>query len=65
MAWALGALLIVWAGFVVLGYRTGIHEADELTDGHLASVALLQLAQNPGPRGRARRRAPACPACPA
>lgn len=54
MAWALGALLIVWAGFVALGYRTGIHEADELTDGHLASVALLQLAQNPGfigPRG--------------
>jgi two-component system sensor histidine kinase QseC len=51
MAWALGALLIVWAGFVVLGYRTGIHEADELTDGHLASVALLQLAQNPGPVG--------------
>ena len=49
MAWALGALLIVWAGFVVLGYKTGIHEADELTDGHLASVALLQLAQNPGP----------------
>jgi len=51
MAWALGALLIVWGGFVVLGYRTGIHEADELTDGHLASVALLQLAQNPGPVG--------------
>jgi two-component system, OmpR family, sensor histidine kinase QseC len=51
MAWALGALLIVWAGFVLLGYRTGIHEADELTDGHLASVALLQLAQNPGPVG--------------
>lgn len=47
MAWALGALLIVWGCFVVLGYRTGIHEADELTDGHLASVALLQLAQNP------------------
>lgn len=47
MAWALGALLLVWGCFVVLGYRTGIHEADELTDGHLASVALLQLAQNP------------------
>lgn len=47
MAWAMGALLVVWGGFVVLGYQTGIHEADELTDGHLASVALLQLAQNP------------------
>lgn len=45
MAWALGALLIVWGGFVVLGYRTGIHEADELTDGHLASVAMLQLSE--------------------
>lgn len=48
MAWTLGALLIVWAVFVVLGYKTGLHEADELTDGHLASVALLQLAENPG-----------------
>lgn len=46
MAWALGALLIVWGGFLILGYRTGIHEADELTDGHLASVALLELAEN-------------------
>lgn len=44
MAWALGALLIVWGCFMVLGYKTGIHEADELTDGHLASVALLELA---------------------
>lgn len=48
MAWALGALLIVWAGFIVLGYRTGIHEADELTDGHLASVALLELTEKTG-----------------
>ncbi|SFU87981.1 two-component system, OmpR family, sensor histidine kinase QseC [Polaromonas sp. YR568] len=46
MAWALGALLIVWGGFVMLGYRTGIHEADELTDGHLASVAFLELAES-------------------
>ncbi|MEO8023516.1 histidine kinase dimerization/phospho-acceptor domain-containing protein [Polaromonas sp.] len=54
MAWALGALLIVWGCFVVLGYRTGLHEADELTDGHLASVALLQLAQNPSQIDRRR-----------
>ncbi|MDB5743544.1 MAG: hypothetical protein JWR68_1859 [Polaromonas sp.] len=46
MTWALGALLIVWGGFAMLGYRTGIHEADELTDGHLASVALLELAED-------------------
>ena len=51
MVWALGALLIVWGAFVVLGYRTGIHEADELTDGHLASVALLQLSENSGQIG--------------
>lgn len=47
MAWAFGALLVVWGGLVVLGYKAGLNEADELTDGHLASVALLQLAQNP------------------
>lgn len=46
MSWSLSALLVVWAGFIVLGYVTGVHEADELTDGHLASVALLQLGQN-------------------
>lgn len=49
MAWTLGALLLVWGAFVVLGYRTGVHEADELTDGHLASVALLQLAGQVNP----------------
>lgn len=26
-----------------MGYQTGVHEADELTDGHLASVASLLL----------------------
>ena len=46
ITWSLSALLIVWVGFIVLAYRTGIHEADELTDGHLASVARLQLVQN-------------------
>ena len=40
----LAALLLVWAGFVMVGYRTGIHEADELTDGHLAGTAALLLA---------------------
>jgi two-component system sensor histidine kinase QseC len=48
LAWALGALTLVWATFVVVGYMTGEHEADELTDGHLASVSslLLPLAAN-------------------
>ncbi len=44
MAWALAALLVVWVSFVVLGYRTGVEEADELTDGHLASVASVLLS---------------------
>jgi two-component system sensor histidine kinase QseC len=43
LAWGLGAMLIVWLSFVYVGWRTGVHEADELTDGHLASVATLVL----------------------
>ena len=38
-----GALVAVWGSFVFMGYQTGVHEADELTDGHLASVASLLL----------------------
>jgi two-component system sensor histidine kinase QseC len=48
LGWMLGSLLLVWASFIVVGYRTGLHEADELTDGHLASVAALLLAQRGG-----------------
>jgi two-component system sensor histidine kinase QseC len=48
LGWALGSLLLVWASFVAVGYRTGVHEADELTDGHLAGVASLLLAQRVG-----------------
>ncbi|MBX3660419.1 MAG: sensor histidine kinase N-terminal domain-containing protein [Ramlibacter sp.] len=44
LAWSLGALALVWLSFVVAGYGTGKHEADELTDGHLASVAALMLS---------------------
>lgn len=43
LLWTLGALILVWGTFVGLGYQTGVHEADELTDGHLASVAALLL----------------------
>jgi len=43
LLWSLGALALVWGSFVVIGYQTGVHEADELTDGHLASVAALLL----------------------
>ncbi len=46
LTWALGTLVLLWAIFVFLGYRAGQHEADELTDGHLATVAALLLSQN-------------------
>ena len=60
LAWTLGALLVVWAGFIVMGFRTGLHEADEQTDGHLASVAalLLDLPGSERPRPDERRAAP-------
>ncbi len=48
LAWALGALVLVWASFIVVGFQTGVHEADELTDGHLASVVHLLLRQHQG-----------------
>ena len=43
LLWILGALAVVWASFVFWGYQAGVEEADELTDGHLASVAALVL----------------------
>ena len=48
LVWTLGALLLVWAGFMVVGVQTGLHEAEELTDGHLASVSALLLHQQGG-----------------
>lgn len=45
LAWGLGALLIVWVAMVAAGFHAGWHEADELTDGHLAGVAALLLAE--------------------
>ena len=41
LGWILGALVLLWGIFIVMGYRAGEHEADELTDGHLAGVAVL------------------------
>jgi two-component system sensor histidine kinase QseC len=41
LAWVLGSLFLLWCSFIVMAYRTGQHEADELTDGHLAGVASL------------------------
>ena len=42
LLWSLGALAIVWGSFVFIGYQTGVHEADELTDGHLA-LSLIHI----------------------
>lgn len=50
LAFALGALLAVWFGLIAAGWRAGVHEADEVTDGHLASVAALALSL-PDPAG--------------
>ena len=61
LAWALGALVLVWGCFVLLGYKTGEHEADELTDGHLASVSSLLLPMLAGNQGLNRQATPSPP----
>ncbi|MBA3771365.1 MAG: two-component sensor histidine kinase [Ramlibacter sp.] len=48
LGWILGALVLLWAAFIAIGYETGEHEADELTDGHLAAVAALFANQRGG-----------------
>jgi two-component system sensor histidine kinase QseC len=48
LAWTLGALLLVWGTFIAMAWRTGEFEADELTDGHLASVSSLLLPLSGG-----------------
>lgn len=45
LAWSLGALAVLWLSLVVAGYRTGLVETDEMTDGQLASVAALLIEQ--------------------
>ena len=61
LLWSLCALTVVWGSFVFMGYQTGVHEADELTDGHLASVAALLLnlrATDPVDSARVTERTP-------
>lgn len=50
LAWSLGALALLWLSFIAAGYQTGLHETDELVDGHLASVADLVARMDPGGR---------------
>jgi two-component system sensor histidine kinase QseC len=60
LVWTLGALLAVWACFIAFAYQTGQHEADELTDGHLASTSALVAAWAHGePVGSPRMAVPA------
>ncbi len=47
LAWVIVTLTLIWAAFATVGYRTGAEEADELGDGHLASVAELALGDQP------------------
>ena len=42
-AWVLGALLLVWVVLVAAAYYTGVHEAEEVSDGQLATMARLWL----------------------
>ncbi len=46
LLWVLAALLLVWGSFMVVGYRTGVHEAAELTDGNLVGTAALMINLN-------------------
>ena len=43
LLWVLAAQLAVWGCLVGSGYLTGMHEATQLTDGHLAGTAALMV----------------------
>ncbi|HAJ11846.1 MAG TPA: two-component sensor histidine kinase, partial [Comamonadaceae bacterium] len=43
-AWAAGALVMVWLTLAAAAWNSGRHEAREITDGKLISVARLLLA---------------------
>lgn len=45
--WAWGALFAVWITLVGVSYHTGLHEADEIADGQLHSLASHWLALPP------------------
>lgn len=47
--WSLLALGFSWLTLVVVAYFTGLHEADEITDGQLASSVQLLLRQTQAP----------------
>lgn len=46
-AWTLVALLLIWLTLAAMAYYTGVHEAEEITDGQLVSTAEMLLRQAP------------------
>ena len=46
-SWVVGALLVVWTTLLLVAWYTGHHEAEEITDGQLESVARLWLSVEP------------------
>jgi two-component system sensor histidine kinase QseC len=45
--WVIGALVVVWSTMFAVAWYTGHHEAGEVADGQLVSVARLWLASAP------------------
>ena len=56
-SWSFGLLALAWMTLVAVSYYTGLHEADEITDGQLVSAAALALVfpEGPGAGGGADR----------
>lgn len=52
-AWTLVAIAAAWATLAGVAFYTGMHEADEISDGQLAATAQLWLALPSLPRGLA------------
>lgn len=42
-SWSVALLALAWVALVAMSYYTGLHEADEITDGQLVSAAALAL----------------------
>lgn len=52
--WVIGALVVVWSTMFAVAWYTGHHEAGEVADGQLVSVARLWLVSTPRTRPAAQ-----------
>ncbi|MCU0764107.1 MAG: ATP-binding protein [Hydrogenophaga sp.] len=52
--WVIGALVVVWSTMFAVAWTTGHHEAGEVADGQLVSVARLWLVSTPRTRPAAQ-----------